>query len=162
MVSQIPHEIEGQDFLLQLINRKLLKKLKKFLKDPQITANVNLPSPKVRKNLWINSKSLVYIVIIDEQVCGWVGIRNIRKNEKSCTIDIAIRSDLWGKGLGSEILLLLEYVLKKVLEIGKIIANVYEKNHRAVKFFEKNYYTKLGSKSSPTKIVTFEKHLQMD
>ncbi|MBN2155968.1 MAG: GNAT family N-acetyltransferase [Candidatus Lokiarchaeota archaeon] len=144
----MPYEIQGDNFNLHIMKKNHIKHQKKLLRDSTLRYYLNIPPNHRSKQIWFKSRSLLYTILIQNTIVGWVGVRNINSTSTSCSIEIVLESSQRNKGYGKEILTIIEFVVQKYLAIRKIIAHVYKENIPARGLFEKLHYKQTEDQNS--------------
>ncbi len=144
----------GKCIYLRHWGKKDLKHIRKWANDPEIRALTGEVTPmsqtsaeeffeKVQKD----SNRLWFVVVLKEndRVIGEAGLLRMFHDWHTTDISIIIgEKDAWGKGYGTEaILLLLDYAFR-CLNFHRVAIGVVGFNERAIRFWEKIGFKKEG------------------
>lgn len=117
-----------------------------------IWPGVPTPTPLAKQREWYDemladeSKKVFTICESTEQIpIGVIGLSNLNSKNQSGYLFIWIgESAYWGKGFGSEAIVLFLGYCYRILNMRRIILEVYDYNERAIRAYEKVGFVKEG------------------
>ncbi len=110
------------------------------------------PKPNSENSIakWLKNKdeddSLVFFVIVNQQehVVGYIQLSDIDKFNYFGYLGICIDKNYWGEGYAQESFYLLTEYAINILNLRKILLYVNSENLRAISFYNKIGFTKVG------------------
>ncbi|MHA1616794.1 MAG: GNAT family N-acetyltransferase [Candidatus Njordarchaeales archaeon] len=145
-----PIVIEGKSVALGPLVREDLERLWFWMNDKKVTQYLGHLFLKVfsleAERKWLeralepDDKNLFFAILLkpDYEHIGNIGLHRIDYLNRHAEVGIFIgRKDLWGRGYGSEALILALDIAFNVLELNTVFLRVMEYNERAIKCYSK-------------------------
>lgn len=117
-----------------------------------IWPGIPTPTPRARQREWYermladdSRKVFVICETAGQSPIGIIGLANINTRNQSGYLFIWIGESIhWGHGFGSEAMVIFLGYLYRILNMRRIILEVYEYNERAIRAYEKVGFVKEG------------------
>jgi UDP-4-amino-4,6-dideoxy-N-acetyl-beta-L-altrosamine N-acetyltransferase len=91
-----------------------------------------------------DSQSVFFVAAVNEEAVGFIQIRKMDFVHGTGELGIYVHETAQGKGVAAEMMSLVENYVRDTFRLRKIVLQVLESNHRAISFYEKNNYSKVG------------------
>lgn len=144
---------QGTRVQLKPLEKKHLSKCVEWLNDPEITENLSFSEPismedeeRWYEQLLMDKSSRVYIIeTVEGDYIGNLGLHEIDLHNRKTEMGLFIGDKkLWGKGYGTEAVLLGLRLAFEGLNLNKVFLRTFMNNKRAQKCYEKAGFTKEG------------------
>lgn len=146
----------GAKVFLRPLEESDLPAMLKWRNDPEVgkyvLPGVPFPMPMAKEKEWLrdlqNDAARKIFAICDQATkkqIGSVGISNISQRDHAGFFSILIgEKDYWGHGYGTEAIVLFLGYCFRILNLRRIVLEVYAYNERAIKCYEKVGFVKEG------------------
>lgn len=144
---------QGTRVRLRPLERRHLSSCVEWLNDPEITEHLSFSEPismegeqRWYEDLLRDKSTKVYAVeTLQGEHIGNLGLHDIDLHSRKTEFGIFIgKKDLWGKGYGTEAVLLALKLAFEGLNLNKVFLRVFTGNKRAQKCYEKAGFKKEG------------------
>lgn len=144
---------QGTRVRLRPLERKHLSSCVEWLNDPEVTEHLSFSEPismegeqKWYENLSRDESTKVYAIeTLQGEYIGNLGLHDIDLHNRKTEFGIVIgKKDLWGKGYGTEAVLLALKLAFEGLNLNKVYLRVFTGNKKAQKCYEKAGFKKEG------------------
>lgn len=169
--------LKKDDIVLRPILRSDLEKLNKWKNDEEVfmylgggfnPQSIDQQSLWIDKLIYIDDKNKRFIIDIDNEAIGLIGLYNIHNIYQNCEVGIYIgEKDFQGKGYAKKAYNLIEKYAVEYLNMRKIKLFVVDDNSNAINFWDKLGFKKVGTlkeeryiKGKFRNLVIMEKFLQ--
>ncbi|MBU7011990.1 MAG: GNAT family N-acetyltransferase [Theionarchaea archaeon] len=138
---------------LRPLERKHLQKCVEWLNDPEVTEHLSMSEPmsmegeqRWYENLLRDKSSRVYAIeTLEGNHIGNVGFHNLDLHDRKAELGIFVgEKKLWGKGYGTEAILLALKLAFEGLNLNRVYLRTFSENKRAQKCYEKVGFKKEG------------------
>ncbi len=144
---------QGTKVRLRPLEKKHLPKCVVWLNDPEVTETLSFSEPismegeqRWYENLLRDKSSKIYAIeTVKGEHIGNVGLSDIDLHNRKAELGIFIgEKNLWGKGYGTEAVLLALKLAFEGLNLNKVYLRTFKGNERAKKCYEKAGFIKEG------------------
>ncbi|MBU7013667.1 MAG: GNAT family N-acetyltransferase [Theionarchaea archaeon] len=144
---------KGTKVSLQSLERKHLQKCVEWLNDPEITETLSMSEPVSMESeqRWYDSylkddhSKILAIETVKGEFIGNIGLHNIDLHNRKAELGIFIGDkEYWGKGYGTEAVLLGLKFAFEALNLNKVYLRTFVSNKRAQRCYEKAGFKKEG------------------
>lgn len=144
---------QGTKIRLRPLERKHLSKCVEWLNDPEVTENLALSEPVSMEGeqRWFddllrdNSTRVYAIETVEGEHIGNVGLHEIDLHNRKTELGIVIgEKSLWGKGYGTEAVLLALKLAFEGMNLNRVYLRTFVNNERAQKCYERAGFVKEG------------------
>lgn len=139
---------------LRKIRMKDFNCMKEWTKDVNITDNFHFnpndfSDEKIETFILTSfSKNNQHFAIVDsnDEYMGTISLKSIDYQDHTAEYAIVLRAECTGTGIGFQASEILFLYAEEILRLEKITLNVYKKNRRAIKLYEKLGFKKIEEK----------------
>jgi UDP-4-amino-4,6-dideoxy-N-acetyl-beta-L-altrosamine N-acetyltransferase len=144
---------KGTKVSLQSLERKHLSKCVEWLNDPEVVETLSMSEPVSMESeqRWFDNhlkdehSKILAIETVDGEYIGNIGLHNIDLHNRKAELGIFIgEKKYWGKGYGTEAVLLGLKLAFEGLNLNKVYLRTFINNERAQKCYEKAGFKKEG------------------